>query len=53
MFGSNHKKVFGKLIERRPESILNNINFAENGFFHSRFPAKFKKNVELLHRSRT
>ena len=39
MFGSNHKRMFGKLIERH----LYLSPFPENGFHHSRFPANFLK----------
>ena len=44
VFGSNHKKVFGKLIKKPlPESILNNLDFPKNVFHHRRFPANFLK----------
>ena len=44
MFGSNHKKVFRKLIKKPlPESILNNLSFPKNCFHHRRFPAYFLK----------
>ena len=43
MFGSNHKKLFEKLIESLPESILNNLNFPKNGLHHIRSPAIFLK----------
>ena len=45
MFGSNNKKVFGKLIERRHYLIPFSVtkNFPKNGFHHSRFLGSFIK----------
>ena len=52
MFRSNHKKVFGKLIQGSPYLSLfwNNLNFSKNGFHHRRF---YENSVKVFRKRRT